>query len=52
MPPNQYGEYNTNMSSGEGSNTRMGNSDIGLLNSKIPGGYGSMASEKEIFDKA
>ena len=32
----QYNEYNSNMSA---DNTRMGNSDIGLLNSKIPGGY-------------
>ena len=38
--------------SADQSNTRMGNSDIGLLNSKIPGGYASMSSEKEIFDKA
>lgn len=35
-----------------GDNTRMGNSDIGLLNSKIPNQYTSMSSEKEVFTKA
>lgn len=40
------------MSGGDHSNTRMGNSDIGLLNSKIPNQYTSMTSEKEVFTKA
>ena len=35
VPNAQFNEYQSNMSADQ-SNTRMGNSDIGLLNSKIP----------------
>lgn len=38
VPNAQYNEYASNMSADQ-SNTRMGNSDIGLLNSKIPNQY-------------